>query len=208
MTNILDRLPRDILLRKIYPHLGYIDRLSLNSCLKLTNTYKKLKREEIIRMDIKIGMDKIKKGLIAINKSCNNRERYISTLNFVKHILPANILITQFQLTFRNAVIDKMIEFSDPTNPDYALFEQDDIEKMQKASQELSTLMEHKYPYKHNLVLNTGNTVLGLLPPIVWGYKNRGKIVLDIFDGRTIIHKSVYQHIKQNKHIKQIKQLK
>jgi hypothetical protein len=185
---MLDTLPYDILRYKIYPYLDYTDRLSLNPCLKLINIYKKVKHDEILRLGLKLAIDKIKKGLNTVmNLSYNSMERYTALLHFIQDILPNNLVLTQYSMKFRIATIDKIAQLLDPTYDDYSRFEEGCREKMQKASLELSILMETKYPYKYDICLNPPNSLIGLFPLSISASKFRGKLIMDISDGRHII---------------------
>lgn len=147
MPTYFDTIPIDILRQKLFPFLQYDERDTINSCLTTNDRIMtRIESEKIIQFEMMLSIDPLRKGLQQI-ESLFGENRKESLYKYLNDILPANMIIPQYNRTFRNCLIQRIAFFSDMNNADYNDCTDDFKINMAAACSNLQTLLDTRYPY-------------------------------------------------------------
>ena len=155
-TTYLELLPESILKHELFPFLSYESRALVNAVLPKSHTIMtKLNRVKLIQIDILLATLPVSKCM-NFAYSCDYTEyRKKNELIYclMSEIMPQNLIIAQYNINFRNSLIERVTALSDIKSVEYAILpeEEEFKTKLVKACENIQILLLTKYPYKKEI---------------------------------------------------------
>lgn len=172
MTSYFELLPNDIIKHHLFPYLDYGSRQDLNITFKPgSKIVKRIDSEKIVQVEMMLAVDPIRRALKKADHMSYKpaTEKAGVILNLINNILPKHLVLAQYNMGFRQALTERLVFFSDPTNIDFNYVSDALKDQIIEASAKTSLLLNETRPYIKELAslkvcnwdpINAGNTLI------------------------------------------------
>jgi hypothetical protein len=151
MNSYFHYVPTEVLRDYLYPYLNFHERLSVNLCLPTAwRSCGQLDPTKIIQVGIKLATVPLSSGLRDV-EGLTGIKRHDAIYKLISVTLPRNLIITQYNIKFRQVVLDRLRHFSDLENSDYNSCSHEFIVQMIGACAHVCALLKSDYPYLHEV---------------------------------------------------------
>ena len=155
MTSYFELIPNDIIKHHLFPYLDYGSRRDLNLTFKPGNKIvKRIDSEKIVQVEMMLAVDPIRRALKEADHMSYKpaTEKAGVILNLINNILPKHLVLAQYNMGFRQALKEKLVLFSDPTNIDFNYVSDALKDQIIEASTKTSQLLNDTRPYIKELM--------------------------------------------------------
>jgi len=110
----------------------------------------RLDSTKVVQVAMKLATIVIHKGLTQA-EALVGLERQAAIYKLIGETLPRNLIITQYNMKFRNCVFGRLVHFSDLENPDYKSCSDEFITRMIAVAENTLLLLNTRFPYLHEV---------------------------------------------------------
>lgn len=148
---LFDNLPLDMIKFEIFPYLDWADRVAVNACLPPSDRIRTpLGKDSGLILVIKIQAARLKKYIKSAESSNYLPIKSRRVLKLYRRIGNFNYII-QYHKSFRDMLIKKCKNYSNPENPEYIGTTPYFMKTLMKLATDFLEECDEKYPYKYQI---------------------------------------------------------